>query len=62
MPRYTTAASGAAATLPMRPSECHLAARALQALELLAAQPLTAPQLAAALQVDPRTARASCRG
>jgi IclR family acetate operon transcriptional repressor len=57
MSRYTTAASGAAATLPVRPSESHLAARALQALELLTAQPLTAPQLAAALQVDPRTAR-----
>ncbi len=38
-------------------SECHLAGRALQALELLSAQPLTAPQLAAALQIHPRTSR-----
>ena len=39
------------------PPEAHLAGRALQALELLASQPLTAPQLAAALQIDARTSR-----
>jgi DNA-binding IclR family transcriptional regulator len=41
----------------MRPPEAWYAARAMQALEVLAFQPLSAPQLAAALQVHPRTAR-----
>lgn len=41
----------------MRPPEAWYAARAMQALELLAFQPLSAPQVAAALQVHPRTAR-----
>jgi DNA-binding IclR family transcriptional regulator len=39
------------------PLEAWYAARAMQALEVLAFQPLSAPQLAAALQVHPRTAR-----
>jgi IclR family acetate operon transcriptional repressor len=39
------------------PPEAWYAARAMQALEVLAFQPLSAPQLAAALQVHPRTAR-----
>jgi len=37
--------------------EALYAARAMQALEVLAFQPLSAPQVAAALQVHPRTAR-----
>lgn len=37
--------------------EALFAARTLQALELLALQPLSAPQVAEALAVDPRTAR-----
>lgn len=41
----------------MRQPEAWYASRAMQALELLAFQPLTAPQVAAALQVHPRTAR-----
>src|SRR5690349_4795944 len=41
----------------MRPPEAFYVARTLQALEVLAFQPLSAPQLAAALQVHPRTAR-----
>lgn len=41
----------------MRPPEAWYAARAMQALEVLAFQPLSAPQLAAALQIHPRTAR-----
>jgi DNA-binding IclR family transcriptional regulator len=41
----------------MRPPEAWYAARAMQALEVLAFQPLSAPQMAAALQVHPRTAR-----
>ena len=41
----------------MPPSEAWYAARAMQALEVLAFQPLSAPQVAAALQVHPRTAR-----
>jgi DNA-binding IclR family transcriptional regulator len=41
----------------VRPPEAWYAARAMQALEVLAFQPLSAPQLAAALQVHPRTAR-----
>jgi IclR family transcriptional regulator, acetate operon repressor len=39
------------------PPEAWYAARAMQALEVLAFQPLSAPQVAAALQVHPRTAR-----
>lgn len=41
----------------MPPPEAWYAARAMQALETLAFQPLSAPQVAAALQVHPRTAR-----
>ena len=41
----------------MPPPEAWYAARTMQALEVLAFQPLSAPQLAAALQVHPRTAR-----
>lgn len=41
----------------MPPPEAWYAARAMQALEVLAFQPLSAPQVAAALQVHPRTAR-----
>jgi DNA-binding IclR family transcriptional regulator len=41
----------------VRPPEAWYAARAMQALEVLAFQPMSAPQVAAALQVHPRTAR-----
>ena len=41
----------------MRLPEALFAARTMQALEALAMQPLSAPQLAAALQIHPRTAR-----
>jgi DNA-binding IclR family transcriptional regulator len=57
MSRYTTVTPDAGERPRKRPPECHLAGRALQALELLAAQPLTAPQLASALQIDVRTSR-----
>jgi IclR family transcriptional regulator, acetate operon repressor len=52
--------SSAVGARPGRPAhvpECHLAGRALRTLELLAAQPLSAPQVADALRVAPRTAR-----
>jgi DNA-binding IclR family transcriptional regulator len=39
------------------PSEALYVARTLQVLELLAFQPLSAPQVAATLQIHPRTAR-----
>ena len=41
----------------MQQPEAWYAARAMQALEVLTFQPLSAPQVAAALQVHPRTAR-----
>jgi DNA-binding IclR family transcriptional regulator len=41
----------------VRPPQAWFAARTMQALEVLAFGPLSAPQLAAALQVHPRTAR-----
>ncbi len=41
----------------MRLPEALFAARTMQALEALAMQPLSAPQLAAALEIHPRTAR-----
>lgn len=41
----------------MQLPEAWYAARAMQALEILTFQPLSAPQVAAALQVHPRTAR-----
>jgi DNA-binding IclR family transcriptional regulator len=41
----------------MQLPESLFVARTMQALELLALQPLSAPQLAAALQIHPRTAR-----
>src|SRR5256885_16424024 len=41
----------------VRLPESHFVARTMQALELLALHPLSAPQVAEALQVHPRTAR-----
>ena len=41
----------------MRPPEAWPVARTMQALEALAFQPLSAPQVAAAMQIHPRTAR-----
>ena len=41
----------------MRPPEAWPVARTMQALELLSFQPLSAPQVASALQIHPRTAR-----
>ncbi len=41
----------------MSATETYYLERALRALELLAMQPLSAPQIAAALQIHPRTAR-----
>ena len=39
------------------PPEAFYVARTMQVLELLAFQPLSAPQVAATLQIHPRTAR-----
>jgi DNA-binding IclR family transcriptional regulator len=39
------------------PPEAYFVARTMQVLELLAFQPLSAPQVAASLQIHPRTAR-----
>ncbi len=41
----------------MRLPESHFVARTMQALELLALHPLSAPQVAEALEIHPRTAR-----
>jgi IclR family KDG regulon transcriptional repressor len=49
-------ATGPATTRTVRPEALYVA-RTMQVLELLAFQPLSAPQVAATLQIHPRTAR-----
>ena len=41
----------------MSPTEAYFVTRTMRALELLASGPLSAPQLAEAMQIHPRTAR-----